>query len=94
MEGEGDGKGGALSRRFLLQPEFVQQRFGVAAWLFDTFINQRARGLEGDAVAFQLFVQRITRILRIDLGRHFGEGGVDLFGGAHAVQQPVGDMLR
>ena len=71
----------------------MQERFGVAAGLCHTLIDQCARCLERNTIALQFLVERIARILRVDLGGHLGEGGIDLFGGAHAVEQPVGDML-
>lgn len=39
-----------LSRRFLFQPEFVEQWLGISVGLGHAIKDQRARGLERDAV--------------------------------------------
>src|SRR3546814_15443513 len=55
--------------------------------------GRRPRGSPGVAVGGQRFIERVADVLRVDLGRHPRQRGVDLVLGANAVQQPVGERL-
>ncbi len=74
----------------------MQQRLRIAVRLVDAVEDQGARGLEGEAgrrVGGHWAIKRIAGVLGVHPGRHPQQCGVHLFGGADAVQQPVGHVL-
>ena len=75
----------------------MEQRFGVAVGLADPLEHQGAGCAIGEArirIAVHRLVERIARILRVDLRRHPRERRIDIGGGRDPVQQPVRHMLR
>src|SRR6056297_1125710 len=74
----------------------MQKRFGIARGLLGPLEDQVMRRAKGHTVEARRHrrVRRTMRVLRIHLGRHAPQRGLDLFGGADAMQQPVGQILR
>ena len=74
----------------------MQHRLCVTTGLLLAEEHQITGGLKGDAgikIGSHGTIQGVCGVLRVDDGRHAFQRGAHLFCTAHAVTQPVGDVL-